>query len=141
MGEVVDIGEMRITRERRRYLAGDGCLHKHLELDDQGDVVSCLDCKKQVSAFWAFSMFVAYYVECKERLDRERQRFREETSKEIVLLAAKKVEKAWRSRSMVPSCPHCHRGILPSDRFGDNTVNKEFELRRRAKPKPTDPQP
>ncbi|MDE3022711.1 MAG: hypothetical protein KGI54_12775 [Pseudomonadota bacterium] len=47
------------------------------------------------------------------------------------LIAARAVEKAWRVRDMVPSCPHCHAGILPEDGLGKSLINREMEMRRR----------
>lgn len=44
--QVVEIGDFRLKRERHRLL--DGCQHKHLTLDDEGEFVTCDDCKKQI---------------------------------------------------------------------------------------------
>jgi hypothetical protein len=36
---------------------------------------------------------------------------------------------------MTPTCPHCNRGIFPTDNLGENMINTQFEIRRREKNK------
>lgn len=52
--------------------------------------------------------------------------------KTVELRAAQKVEKAWRSRTMVPTCPHCAEAIFPEDGLGSGMANRELALRRRG---------
>lgn len=50
--KVVHIGDFGIARKRRRYFfKGDECRHRQVQLDDHGDVVKCLKCGVQVSAY------------------------------------------------------------------------------------------
>lgn len=133
MSEVIDIGDLRIKRERMRYMQGDGCLHKNWTMDDHGGTVSCQTCKQQLTVYWALDKIIDEYNTWTHRFNAERAAFKEVTAKEVVLIAAKRVEKAWRQQSMVPSCPHCHRGILPTDGFGNSTISKELEIKRREK--------
>ena len=49
--QVVEIGDFRLKRERRMLL--EGCQHKHLTLDDEGGIVTCDDCQKQVDNYAA----------------------------------------------------------------------------------------
>lgn len=129
---IISIGDWKIQRngEHRIQTEGD-CDHKHLELDERGDVVRCLKCGTQVSAFWAIKMISEQYNSSLRRLVRERETVKQAKEENLHLLAAKKVEKAWRRRSMVPACPHCGRGILPEDGLGSSMINREMELRRR----------
>lgn len=131
MGDLVVIGDFSLERKNRGYTPIAECAHKHLSLDDTGDVVRCADCKTQVSAYWALTMLADEYNRQWKRLQSSRQALENAKAKEIHLLAAQRVEKAWRSRTMVPSCPHCLRGIFPQDGFGNGMVNKEIENRRR----------
>ena len=42
--------------------------------------------------------------------------------------AAKAVDEIWRSKNMVPCCPHCNRGLLP-EHFADGvkkSIGKDF---------------
>lgn len=133
MSNVTNIGDWVINRKTKSYFTPKGeCGHKHLQMEDDGAVVKCTDCGVQVSAYWALENIVRAYNEWTVKFNRERETFRQSKEKEIHLLAAKKVESAWRSRSMVPTCPHCRSGILPSDGFGGGMINKEIEMRRRA---------
>lgn len=123
---------------RRRYnrmMSGFStaeCAHIHTTLDDNGRTVRCDDCHLQLSAYWLLEQIIYEYSDAIERLKSERAHFEEEKKKELTLLSAQKVEKAWRRRNLVPTCPHCHRGILPTDGFGaGGFINKEIELRRR----------
>ena len=99
---------------------------------DEGHTVKCNDCGDQLSAYFILGRMIESYKESRDLLIAQRNLFEAEKSKEVVLLAAKKIEKAWRSRSTVPACPHCHKAILPTDRFGSITLNKVLELKRRA---------
>lgn len=132
MGDLVEIGDFSLARKNRGgYTPIGECAHKHITMDDTGDVVRCADCNTQVSAYWALTMIAEEYTRQWNKLQYSKQALEEAKAKDIHLLAAQCVEKAWRSRSMVPSCPHCHRGIFPQDGFGKGMINKEIENRRR----------
>lgn len=132
MGDLVKIGDFSLARKNRSgYTPIGECAHKHLTLNDTGDVVSCTDCKTQVSPYWALTMLADEYARQWKKLQDGKMALEEAKTKDIHLLAAQVVEKAWRSRSMVPSCPHCHRGIFPQDGFGKGMINKDIENRRR----------
>lgn len=145
MGDVVEIGDFSLARKNRGGYAPIGeCAHKHLSLDDTGDVVRCADCNTQVSAYWALTMLADEYGRQWRRLQSGRQALDDAKAKEVTLLSAQRVEKAWRSRTTVPSCPHCNRGIFPQDGFGGAMVNKQMGNRRRevdasAKAQPKEP--
>lgn len=128
--QVVEIGDFRLKRERHKTL--DGCQHKHLTLSDEGEFVTCEDCQKQVGNYAALRMLVERWALLQDRADSQRAAITEAASKTVGLRAAQRVEKAWRSRSMVPSCPHCNEAIFPGDGFGRSMVNKEIATRRRA---------
>jgi hypothetical protein len=130
--DVIQIGDLALKRKERTYPPNpEACPHKKLELDAQGDIVTCLDCKKQVSAFWALIMLVEQYRSARDRLIHEHEVLQQARSENLHLIAARKVDKAWRSRTMVPTCPHCHKGIFAEDGFGGSLVNREMEQRRR----------
>ncbi|MCA8447568.1 MULTISPECIES: hypothetical protein [Burkholderia cepacia complex] len=133
MSNVIHIDEMRLTKQQRfRFGKDAGCKHLNLTMDDEGDIVTCDDCGKQVSAFWALKMLSEYYQKAMGKLARREQVQSEVEQRTIHLKAAQAVEKAWRSRTMVPTCPHCNEGISPSDGFGRSMVNKMIDERRRA---------
>jgi len=132
MSNVIQIGEFALTRNRDRNFQKNGeCRHRHITCDDVGEIVTCNDCGKQVSAYWALGYFSQVWESEMQKIEAAKRVLAEERAKSVHLLAAQKVERAWRSRGMVPSCPHCGRGILASDGLGSTQVNKAIELRRR----------
>lgn len=133
MSNVIHIDEMRLTKQHRHRFGRDaGCKHLHLTMDDEGDIVKCDDCGMQVSAFWALKMLSEFYERAMSKLaSRERSQAVVE-QKTIHLKAAQAVEKAWRSRTMVPTCPHCGEGIAATDGFGRSAINKMIDERRRT---------
>ena len=135
-GNVVDIGTYRFKKVNTRSYGmrtGD-CQHRNLTIDLNGEIITCDDCQKQVTAMWAVCMFLDYWDRLMRDLENRRKTVEELESKTVVLKAAKAVERAWRQRSMVPCCPHCHRAIFPTDGFpGRSSVNKQMELARRRR--------
>jgi len=132
--KVVVVGDFSVAqRNRRSYHPRQRgvCHHRHIELDDHGEVVMCLDCNTQVTPYWALKMLAENFNEARDKLERERQSVAEERASILHLVAAKKVEAVWRTKSMVPACPHCHAGILPSDGLGSCTFDRRIELARR----------
>lgn len=133
MSEIINIGDLAIERKRREYASSkDACDHRHLQFDESGDVVRCVKCGTQVSAFWVLQMLVEQYTLWTARLNRERESVRQAAEASLHLIASRKVEIAWRNRTMVPSCPHCGNGILPEDGLGSSMINRAFEIRRRS---------
>lgn len=133
MANVIEIGDFRIARKERSYTRElTECPHHWLELDDKGGLVQCTKCKVYVSAFWALSAMTAHINERFESVGRREKAAAEAAERQLSLTAAQAVERAWRKRSMVPSCPHCNEAIFPGDGFGHSLVNKALALRRRA---------
>lgn len=130
MTQVVEIGEFRLKRERKFLL--EGCQHMHLTLDDEGEFVTCDDCQKQVGTYAALRMLVDRWARLQDRVDAQKEAISKAAAQTVELRAAQKVEKAWRSRTMVPTCPHCSAAIFPSDGFGSSAVSRSRELRRRG---------
>ena len=138
MGEIIEIGDMLIQRKKEnpRFINdGKGCDHTNLVMDDAGHIVTCSKCGIQLEAYWALKMLTEQYERWRNRFNQERAEHKEEVKtfrqENIHLIAARMVEKAWRARGMVPSCPHCHAGILPEDGLGKSLINREMEMRRR----------
>lgn len=132
LDNVVHIGDFSIARKQRSYWKKEGeCLHRRFQMEEDGEIVRCSDCKVQVSAWWMLNELLSAYRDSNSSIKRREERLKEQLEKNLTLLAAQMVEKAWRSRRMVPSCPHCYRGILATDRLGASAVNKEIELARR----------
>jgi len=134
---VIDIGDARIARgkARREYTA---CRHRSLVYDKQERRVWCQDCEREVPAFDALMGLVEGYDEALQRLDRRRKQLEEAERFAVRGRAAKVMDEAWRSRNMVPACPHCRRGIFPEDVVkGVGMVGKDYAAALAAKPRPT----
>jgi hypothetical protein len=132
-GNVITLGELRVRRVRRLGAARDqACRHLHLEMDDHGETVQCVDCRVYVTPYWALRHLLDRLQEGFSRLHDERQQAAWERKKLIRRVAARKIEAAWNG-GMVPTCPHCDAGILPEDGFGGDQVSKELEMQRRGK--------
>ena len=125
---VVQFADLQIARLKDDYMRRiEGCQHRRIQLDDVGQVVKCLDCDKQVTAYWALSMLAADWKQQLGRLQREKDDAKAASEVTLHLKAAKQVESVWRSRNQLPCCPHCARGIDPADGLGSSTVSKVFE--------------
>jgi hypothetical protein len=131
MNNVIDIEELRITRDTRNYRPPTECQHKKITLDSHGETIHCGDCGKQLSAWWTLNHYIDAYRRARDSLIRREDALKEAAAKAIHTKAAQDVEKAWRSRTMAPYCPHCREAIFPTDGFGRGLVNKAIALRRR----------
>lgn len=131
---VVAIEDLRIAR-RQRVPGEKDCSHRRIVLDDNGEIVKCGDCGVQVSAFWALKMLTAVWGDAQRNLNAAKERVQADREAVLHLTAARRAEEAWRSRTMVPVCPHCSRGILATDGFGASLMSKRLELAWREKEK------
>ncbi|CAG9194100.1 hypothetical protein BCAR13_110102 [Paraburkholderia caribensis] len=132
LSNVIDIDALRVARKSSYVRAAGECRHMHITLDDNGDIVKCDDCGMQLSPYWALGHFVEHYQRAIAKLTRGENELRNAQEQGISLLAARRVERAWRSRTMVPCCPHCGEGVGPKDGFGSTQINKAIYERRRA---------
>jgi len=125
--DVLNIGDYRLKHGFQRYTTAPvgECAHHHLKTNDHGEVITCEDCGKQVSAYWVLMRFSHQYNDHLDRLKYREDVLRESEEKNLTLKAAQKVEKAWRSHRLAPACPHCLHVILPTDRFGDTMLSRQ----------------
>ena len=134
---VVDIGDVRVARglTRRHH---SSCRHAHMNYDPIERRVWCSDCEREVEPFDAFEIIVGQFSGAAKAMD-ARQKLLDEAEKfQARTLAAKAMDEAWRSRTMVPACPHCSHGLFPEDfRRGVKTMlGRDYaEARRNHKTK------
>jgi len=122
---VVNFADMAFRLRWRRYMFDkDRCEHLTVTLDDNGGIITCDTCNKQLDPYVALSLICERW----ERHARDHQSARERIAADakavVHLRAAKKVEQAWR-RGMAPLCPHCDEPILPEDNMGCTSVDRE----------------
>lgn len=135
MDNVVHMGDFAIARKRENSFDvwnGKVCPHKQVELDDHGQIVKCTKCGEVVSAYWYLQLIASEWGEITRQHEAKADELKADLEAGLTLQAARRVEQAWRRRSTMPACPHCHRGISQHDRFGASCVSREMENRRRA---------
>lgn len=131
MGDIITIGDYSLGKKSQYDGTSKICRHLHLEFDENGHIVLCLDCNQQVEPFFALTMLADEYRKAFQRLEDDRKRFEAEKEESITSAAAKKVDKVWRSRTMTPLCPHCKEAILPEDGLGSSQTGLEYARKRR----------
>jgi hypothetical protein len=45
------------------------CIHNHLQIDENGQIITCEDCGKEVTAWWALMALVRRYGQAKKALE------------------------------------------------------------------------
>lgn len=132
MSNVIDIGEVRLRRDQRYVRSAGECRHIHITLDDNGDIVRCDGCGAQLSPYWLLTRICDEYSRALAKIAAREQQHAEARERDLHLIAAQRVERAWRSRTMVPCCPHCGDGIRATDGLGATMINRTIDDRRRA---------
>jgi hypothetical protein len=127
MATVYDIGDFRVEVKPDTLgltFQGDTeCPHRNLVYSETGRTVECEQCEKQIDPWWAFMRMVRNFKTIKDRLDSAREALEKDMATALTHTAALRVEKAWRRRKYVPTCPHCYKGILPMDGFGGSQAS------------------
>lgn len=135
--KVVDIGDLRVARGLSRRPVSS-CKHHQLVYDDRERRIWCKDCETDIEAFDAFKQIVERFhyaaTEAQRLLDQaaEAQKFA------LISIAGKTIDKLWRSKRHVPTCPHCDAGIWPEDVKRMGQVSKEWDGARRNRPRSRD---
>jgi len=141
--KVVDIGDVRVSRGlSRRHVSS--CKHRRVTYDQRERRVWCRDCETNVDTFDAFLMLVEHFDEANKKAQRLLDEAHEASKFKLISRAAKSIDRSWRSRNMVPSCPHCHAGIWPEDALRMGSVGKEYDKARKLRAlqnKPNTPNP
>ena len=130
---VYNIGDFKVERKPDTQgftFKGDPeCHHKNLEFSEEGQTIECKDCKKQITAWWAFLRMARQFSKLADDLENVRKQIEKEKARNLVHSAAIKVEDAWRRRKYQPTCPHCWKAITPMDGFGGNLNQKTEEAK------------
>lgn len=130
---VVHIEDLRIARGLSRRPASV-CPHISLVYDPKERRIWCKDCETDVEAFDAFRMVAERSHAHLAKLREREVRVKEAESFQVRARAAKIMDEAWRSRTMVPNCPHCRKGIFPEDVVcGVSMTGRDYAARLNAK--------
>lgn len=130
---VIDIGDVRVARgmSRRPYSA---CKHQRLHYDPSERRVWCADCERDLEGFDAFMVLAENSHDFIERNNRREKELAEAEAHQARSRAVKALDHIWRSRTMAPCCPHCHKGLLPEDMLrGLGSVGVDYERAVRAR--------
>lgn len=130
--QVINFSDMAFKLRGKSYFKDDRCEHLKVTMDDNGGIVTCDACGKQLDAYLTLRRMCEKWGTHAEQIKRSAQQVHDDAKAIVVLRAAKRIEHAWRSRTMIPTCPHCNAAILPEDGFGSSLINREVELRRRS---------
>jgi hypothetical protein len=128
--KVIDIGDIRVARglARRPY---SGCPHRRLVYDNHERRIWCKDCERDVEAFDAFVGLVEPYSRAISDLEHKREKIAEAEGFSVRSLAAKEIDKAWRHKNMIPSCPHCGNGLFPEHfKNGCGMIGKDYAAKK-----------
>ncbi|MHB9879148.1 hypothetical protein ACSMXM_05740 [Pacificimonas sp. ICDLI1SI03] len=129
---VVDIGDLRVARGMTRR-PQTTCRHRKLVYDNRERRIWCSDCETNVEAFDAFERIAENFDNAHRKADRLLKEAHEASKFALISRAAKTIDKEWRSRKMVPTCPHCSAGLWPEDALRMGSVNREWDAARRKK--------
>lgn len=112
--KVVDIGDLRVKRGKSRRPAS-ACPHQHLHYDGAERRIWCPDCEKNIDAYDAFERLVSQWHRANTDHAKREAVLQEAETHTLISVAAKVIDKAWRSQTMVPACPHCREPLFPED--------------------------
>jgi hypothetical protein len=101
------------------------CKHRRFEVDAANKVVSCKDCGSEVSAYDALLIMAENREYIQERYDALVASRKALTGWKPHLLAVRELERVWRSRDMLPCCPHCGRGVEAGE-LNRSHINRKF---------------
>lgn len=129
---VVDLGDVRVTRGLTRRPASL-CRHPQLRYDPKERRIWCPDCERDIDPFDAFVQILDGYDASVKRLRAKAEQIKEAEAFAVRSIAARHMDKAWRSRTMVPACPSCGNGLFPEDfRTQPTMVGRDFARARRG---------
>lgn len=133
---VIDIGDVRVARGLTRR-AHSSCPHRQMMYDQNERRIWCRDCEREIEPFDGFRILVEQYDKAHHSLKRRETQVLEAEKFQLRSIAAKKMDEAWRSRNMVPACPHCSHGLFPENfKSGMSMMSREYaQARIDTKPK------
>jgi len=133
MATIVNIKDYQFTMETEHEREENKkCAHKKKLLHEDGEYIICRDCGIQVSAFWALKDMLNAYSEAMDDFKTERRLFNQQCKEKQFLKILNRIDKAWSGKhQMAIGCPHCRKGILPEDDFGQLQCSAELERRER----------
>lgn len=132
-GKIVSIGDLRVARGLT-CRPETTCKHMSLAYDCQERRIWCNDCEQEIEVFDAFVALAENYDRAYSALEARREEIKEAESASLISVAAREVDKVWRGRKMVPTCPCCGEGLFPEDfRSMTHLLGRDFAAAKRKK--------
>jgi len=129
---VVDLGDVRVARGLTRRPASS-CKHARLHYDAKERRIWCPDCERDIDPFDAFTQILDGYDASVKHLRAKAEQIKEAEIFSARSIAARTIDEAWRSRSMVPACPTCGNGLFPEDfKTRPAMLGRDFARARRG---------
>lgn len=130
---VVDFGNYRVARGLSRRPT-TSCKHNNVVYDEKERRIWCKDCETTIEPFDAYIRILNSYNSAVAVLNYRENKILELENYNLVRIASKNIDQAWRKKESIPCCPNCARGLLPSD-FNPiiSRTNKQLEIKRRKK--------
>jgi len=123
---VVDFGDLRVARGLSRRPARL-CRHHGLRYDPRERRIWCADCENDVEPYDAFELLVEHFDRAQKKTRRMLEEAQAAQDHALISIAAKEMDRHFRRKKMVPTCPHCKQGIWPEDVKGMGAINKEWD--------------
>jgi len=129
MGDILQFGDLKFEHKRNSH----PCRHNHIVYSVSDRSTFCEDCQNPIDAFTAYQRLLEYWEAIERNLEARKRELAEleERAGKHILRATRLVDEAWRSKTMVPVCPHCKQAIFPEDGFGGHQVDKKTEIEKR----------
>ncbi len=109
------------------------CTDWHLEIDYQNKLVYCVDCGAIIDPFEALRKLADNWERINEQVDKILAQRKEIVNYKPWLLVFRDLESQYRSKQMIPNCPHCHTPFFFEEI--NRWSNRKMEEVRRTKEK------
>lgn len=118
-------------RHLKRPQGSAVCQHSRTVIDEQAGTVTCRDCDATLSAFWVLGRIAREENRVFHRIYTLRQEAADLEKWVPFLKAQRTLERRWRGRSMLPTCPFCRHGLWPEDLQGGASLSLEIARRQK----------
>ena len=124
--KIIPISTLRIIMDKNKKCT---CRNRKFYIDTQNREISCQECGAIVHPYNALFDIAMHYERIEEEVNNLLAVRQQIVDYKPHLLAMRELEKIYR-RDMLPSCPHCHKGIYAKELLISGVSKKHEEQRR-----------